>query len=177
MKTTMDNLESQLYEDSSQFHQLVKKTKRGLDSAGKLKEFNSLSSIEDKVSFLEKNGYCNVDLKPEVISPNLEAALKLKDEGNKLFKVPKSTGQNFISHPIRYLFLQEGRYAEARDVYTQCLQHFPVDHANPDKNKDYAIVWANRSACLEHGGLHEAVLHDIDMAFKYGYPRELHFKV
>ena len=62
-------------------------------------------------------------------------------------------------------------------MYTTALQHCPFDSSDIKNNKDYATILANRSACTEKMGLHEAVVQDIDYAMKYGYPRHWHYKV
>jgi tetratricopeptide (TPR) repeat protein len=151
----MKSLESVLFEDSGLFHQHVKKTKKTLEGPN-IKEFESLPNLTDKIHFVQKNG---PKMEPKVtqIIPDLEKSMALKEEGNKLFK--------------------EGRGPEARDKYTQSLQCYPVNKDNIEDNKEYSIILANRSAALDQGGLFEAALQDIDLAFKYGYPREFHFKV
>jgi len=88
---------------------------------------------------------------------DLEKALELKEEGNKLFK--------------------NGQHKEARDVYTKSLQFCPVDYEHPAENKDFAIILANRSAALEIGKMFQPCNQDINMALKYGYPRNLQYKV
>ena len=64
-----------------------------------------------------------------------------------------------------------------RDRYTKAVQHCPLDITDVASNKDYAIILANRSACTDKIGLFEAAVQDIDDALKYGYPRQLHYKV
>ena len=62
-------------------------------------------------------------------------------------------------------------------MYTKALMYCPFNENDVTKNKDFAIILANRSAALEAGNCHEGVIKDIDLAIKYGYPRELYFKV
>jgi hypothetical protein len=39
------------------------------------------------------------------------------------------------------------------------------------------LKWYFRSAALDGAGLYAAAIHDIDMALKFGYPRELWYKI
>ena len=83
--------------------------------------------------------------------------MKFKEEGNTLFK--------------------NNSPQDAKDMYTKALMYCPFDENDLKNNKDYAIILANRSAALEKLRCHEGVAEDIDLALKYGYPRELYFKV
>ena len=91
------------------------------------------------------------------IKPDLEKALKFKEEGNKCFKA--------------------GQGQDAKDWYTKALQYCPFDANNLEKNKEYSIILANRSAVLDQNGMYDAALQDIDLALKCGYPKELKFKI
>ena len=91
------------------------------------------------------------------ILKRLDDALKFKEEGNKLFK--------------------NGSPQDAKDMYTKALMYCPFNENDLKNNKDYAIILANRSAALENLSCFEGVTEDIDLALKYGYPRELYFKV
>ena len=150
MKNT--SIEHLFYSDGGVFHQHVKKVKKNLD----VKEFDKLTNFGEKVQHVKKSG---IQLEPEVthITKNLEKALELKDQGNKLFKERK---------PI-----------EAKDFYTKALMHCPFNNEDPSNNKEYSIILANRSAALDQAYLFEAALQDIDLALKCGYPKELKFKV
>lgn len=155
MPDSMKNLpsiEHLFYNDSGLFHQHVKKTKKAIDT----KVFDGLHNLEEKVNHLEKVG---AQLKPKGkhINPNIEEAMKFKEEGNKLFKA--------------------GRLGEAKDMYTKSLMYCPFNKEEPANNKEYSIILANRSACLDTMGLYESALDDIDCALKYGYPKELKFKI
>ena len=44
-------------------------------------------------------------------------------------------------------------------------------------NKDYSVFFANRSAAFDHVGRFAACVHDIDESLKFGYPRELWYKI
>ena len=89
--------------------------------------------------------------------PDLKMALHFKEEGNKLYK--------------------ENRMKEAREFYTKGLQIYPLNYDTPADNKDYSIILANRAATMEITGPYDSVLQDVDLAFKYGYPKEMYFKV
>ena len=78
---------------------------------------------------------------------------------------------------ILLLGVQENRFRDARDAYTKSLQVCPLDTADEANNKEYSIILANRSATLDSGRFYNACVQDIDLAFKYGYPRNLQFKV
>ncbi len=72
---------------------------------------------------------------------------------------------------------QERKLAEAKALYTQSLLYCPFNKEEPEKNKEYSIILANRSACLDALCLYESALQDISLALKYGYPKELKFKI
>ena len=88
---------------------------------------------------------------------DLTSAMALKEEGNRFYK--------------------EGLYKEARDAYTRSLQSFPGSPGSGSSGAEYAIVLANRSAALDAGMVWDGVVRDIDLAFEYGYPKHLHFKI
>ena len=66
---------------------------------------------------------------------------------------------------------------DARNMYTKSLQIYPVNYDKPSENKDFAIILANRAATLDQTGPYHASVQDVEMAFKYGYPKEMYFKV
>merc|ERR1719239_1503470 len=76
-------------------------------------------------------------------------------------------------------FFRENNFGEAYVHYTKALQYCPVDESTPmdPSNKPYSIILANRSAAMDRAGLFAACIHDIDMALKFGYPREFWYKV
>ncbi len=41
----------------------------------------------------------------------------------------------------------------------------------------FFVIISNRSATLDQTGPYHACLQDVEMAFKYGYPKEMYFKV
>merc|ERR1712121_598091 len=59
------------------------------------------------------------------------------------------------------------------------IQHCPVNEENPEDpiNRDYSIMLANRSAAMDGAGLYDACIKDIDRSLKFGYPRELWYKI
>lgn len=148
-------MESLLFEDGGNFDLHVKKTRRLLDA--KVKQFEALSSIVSKAKYLREHGPSFDIVPPFKPLFDLEKSMAYKEEGNKLFK--------------------QNRHNEAKDLYTKSLQCYPVNHQDDGCNKDFAITYANRSATFDHGNLFQAAIQDIDLAFKYGYPRELHFKI
>ena len=82
VKQSLDHL---FYSDGSIFHQNVKKVKKTID----MKEFAKLTKFSEKVEFVKKTGISpgmfTFD-KVNIVKPNMEEALKLKDIGNALFK-------------------------------------------------------------------------------------------
>ena len=91
------------------------------------------------------------------ITKSLDDAMKFKEEGNNLFK---SNSQQ-----------------DAKDMYTKALMYCPFDENDLKSNKDYAIILANRSAALENLNCYEGVVEDIDLALKYGYPKDSYYMV
>ena len=77
-KKPLDHL---FYSDGSLFHQNVKKVKKSID----MKEFGQLAKFAEKVEFVKKTGIIPA-AKVNVVKPDIEEALKLKDMGNALFK-------------------------------------------------------------------------------------------
>lgn len=148
----MSQIRHLFFEYEGKFHQHIRKAKKALD----LKAFESLSNMTEKVQFIKKSEF-NLKPKVDLIKVDLETALKFKDEGNKLFKA--------------------GQLMEAKDLYTKALMYCPFNMEEPEKNKEYSIILANRSACLDTVGLYEAALQDIELALKCGYPKELKFKI
>jgi len=100
------------------------------------------------------------EVKAQASIKNLDEALKLKEEGNDFYRNKK--------------------YGDAYNCYTQALVYCPVQE-EPDPacpaNKQYSIILANRSAALDGAGLYAACIRDIDMALKFGYPREFWYKI
>jgi tetratricopeptide (TPR) repeat protein len=139
----------------SELHRNLQKVVAALDVSA----VHAARTMEDRVALCMKTfrqeGVVSVDMAQS--RKDLNEALKLKKEGNNLFK--------------------EGHYKEARDTYTKSLQRCPVDYDKPESNKEYAIILANRAATLEAGRMWASCLQDVQMAFKYGYPRNLHYKV
>ena len=72
----------------------------------------------------------------EMPEKSFDKARECKEKGNELFKAMQ--------------------YGEARDMYTKALQHFPYGGEGPDQ--EYAILFANRSAALEHGRIFKACI-------------------
>ncbi len=91
------------------------------------------------------------------MTKSLESASTFKEEGNAHFKT--------------------GKYLEARDSYTRSILLCPVDYSSPENNVEFAIFLANRSAALEACRMFVACQQDIEMALKYGYPKNFQYKV
>ncbi|TRY69080.1 hypothetical protein TCAL_06839 [Tigriopus californicus] len=122
----------------------------------KLEEFNNSELVDFFLSQGTIPDCSEISLQP-TLKQDLSVAKSLKDEGNRLFK--------------------EGRHLEAREKYTASICAYPVDWSNPSSNTEFAITLANRSATMDAAGSYEACVNDIDMALKYGYPKNLQYKV
>jgi len=122
----------------------------------KLNEYQGFHNLPfvNKVGFMKQNA---PDIKPKVakILKRLDDAMKFKEEGNKLLK--------------------NNSPQDAKDMYTKALMYCPF-YENA-LNKDYAIILANRSAALENLNCYEGVVEDIDLALKYGYPKDSYYMV
>merc|ERR1719334_1509292 len=126
----------------------------------KLKQFGGLTQTQEQAEYVIGLGGKE--------GPKVEAATSVRDiEKAREFK---EKGNNFY---------RQNNYQEAVKNYTMAIQYCPVDEANPadPKNKDYSIFFANRSAAFDGAGLYEACIHDIDRSLKFGYPRELWYKI
>eukprot|EP00092_Neocalanus_flemingeri_P004085 GFUD01004397.1.p1 GENE.GFUD01004397.1~~GFUD01004397.1.p1 ORF type:complete len:687 (+),score=157.59 GFUD01004397.1:181-2241(+) len=159
VQSKMGKFEGVLFAEGGDFDVYYRKIKKNVNS-DKLKQFGVLNTPEDRAKFL-------VDL-PEIDSINVEAAtsirnlekaLEFKEKGNDFFRLRT--------------------YGEAFKNYTQALQHCPVNEENPEDpiNRDYSIMLANRSAAMDGAGLYDACIKDIDRSLKFGYPRELWYKI
>jgi tetratricopeptide (TPR) repeat protein len=90
-------------------------------------------------------------VKPVYSEKDLEAAKKLKDEGNNAF--------------------QKKWYKQAHSLYSTSMVKSPCN------NDTYAYSMANRSACNYYLGEAQHCIADIDIALKSGYPPQLHYKL
>ncbi|XP_045785963.1 SET and MYND domain-containing protein 4 [Maniola jurtina] len=86
------------------------------------------------------------------VKKDLEKARQFKDEGNKA--------------------VQKGDWAKALQLYSQSLIHMPQK-----ETEDLSIVYANRSAALNHLEQYEDALCDIKRSLTLGYPRHLRYKI
>lgn len=157
VQVKMESFENVLYSPEGEFANSFKSIRQRI-SQEKLNKFCSLTT-EAQLKFLQEIPETNLKVSPTDSIKNLEKALEFKEQGNDFFR--------------------SNNYGEAYKFYTKALQHCPVDELNPadPKNKQYSIIWANRSAALDGAGLYAACIHDIDTALKFGYPRELWYKI
>jgi len=153
----MDPLETVLYSADGTFAKSCKSIRQRF-SGDKLKKFAD-SSVEERLNLLQDVPEAEFNVEPSESIRNLEKALEYKEQGNEFYRNKK--------------------YGDAYKFYTKALQHCPVVENEPmdPKNRQYSIIWANRSAALDGAGLYAACIHDIDMALKFGYPRELWYKI
>ncbi|XP_053601074.1 SET and MYND domain-containing protein 4 [Plodia interpunctella] len=86
------------------------------------------------------------------VEKDFEKAKSLKDEGNKA--------------------VQKGDWAMALVMYSQSLLQMPAK-----ETEELSIVYANRSAALNHLEQYEDALDDIKRCLALGYPRHLRYKV
>lgn len=156
--TNMSKYEGVLFSEGSKFASYYAKIKKHV-SGDKLKQF-VVKNTEDQIKFLLDVPDIH-EVKAEVSGSikNLEKALEFKEQGNDFFR--------------------QRNYGEAFKFYTKAIQHCPVDESKPEDpaNKDFSIMFANRSAAMDGAGLYAACIHDIDTSLKFGYPRELWYKI
>jgi len=157
---TMGKFDGVLFAEGGELAQFYGRVKKSV-AGEKLKQFGGLAKAEEQAKFV-------LSLLPAVELPKVEASTSIidiekareyKEKGNDLFR--------------RNMFI------EAMEQYTLAIQHCPVNEENPEDpiNKDYSIFFANRSAAMDHAGRFESCIHDIDLSLKYGYPRELWYKI
>lgn len=117
------------------------------------------SSAAERIKILGALSDGGFDVKAHGSIKDEAKALEFKEMGNQKFR--------------------ENNFGEAFKFYTQAIQHCPVNLENPEDpaNKQYSIIWGNRSAALDGVGLYGACIHDVQMALKFGYPRELWYKL
>ena len=156
---TMGKYQGVVFGESGDFQEYFKKIKKNV-CGEKLKHLAGLSSAEERARYLLALPDINT-ISTQANQPifSLEKALALKEKGNDFFR--------------------QHNYGEAFKHYTQALQHCKINEAEPGDvgNKDYSIILANRSAALDGAGLYEACIRDIDRSIKFGYPKELWYKI
>ncbi|CAH2247975.1 SET and MYND domain-containing protein 4 [Pararge aegeria] len=86
------------------------------------------------------------------VKKDFEKALQLKDEGNKA--------------------VQKGDWAKALQMYNQSMVYMPQK-----ETEELSIIYANRSAALNHLQQYEDALTDIKRSLSMSYPRHLRYKV
>jgi len=148
-----------LFEESGPFSTYYKGIKKQV-SGDKLKNFVTLGKAEEQIKFLlDLQGVLDIKVEAAPSIKNLEKALSFKEEGNDHFR--------------------RNMFREAIQAYTKAIQYCPVDEGKPEdpKNRDYSIFFANRSAAMDGAGLYAACIHDIDVSLKFGYPKELWYKI
>merc|ERR1711936_9460 len=159
VQSKMGKFESFLFSEGGDFDTYYKTIKKQL-SGDRLKQFGVLKDPEERAKVLLSLPEINsikVEATPSI--RNLEKALEIKEKGNDFFR--------------------QRNYGEAFKHYTQALQHCPVNEDKPEDpiNRDYSIMLANRSAATDGAGLYDACIKDIDCSLKFGYPRELWYKI
>ncbi|XP_041974587.1 SET and MYND domain-containing protein 4 isoform X2 [Aricia agestis] len=121
--------------------------------------FANLESNASRVSYLHglpavRDYDLSSDVNSDEISvrKDLEKALRLKDEGNQA--------------------VQKGDWVKSLQLYTRSLMYVPKKDSD-----ELAIVYANRSAALNHLEQYEDALDDIKRCLSLAYPRHLRYKV
>ncbi|XP_046968882.1 SET and MYND domain-containing protein 4 [Vanessa cardui] len=125
--------------------------------------FANLESNSKRVSYLSSLPLIkNYDLSTDVseiqvggdfpVKKEFEKARALKDEGNKA--------------------VQKGDWVKSLQLYNQSLLFMPQK-----ESEELSIVYANRSAALNHLEQFEDALSDIQRCISLGYPRHLRYKV
>jgi len=155
----MRKFEGLLFTEGGDFDIYYRKLKKNV-SGEKLNQFGTLDKPVERAKFLLGLPAIN-SIKVEAAASirDLEKALEFKEKGNDFFR--------------------QRNYGEAFKHYTQAIQHCPVNEEKPEDlvNKDYSIMLANRSAAMDGAGLYDACIKDIDRSLKFGYPRELWYKI
>jgi len=153
----MESFDDILFTKDGEFSKIYKsiRTKISADQLDKL----SNSSSEQKIKFLATLPLPQFKVSACRTAKNLEKALEFKELGNEQFRL--------------------NQFGEAYNLYTKALLNCPVDEDNPTdpNNKQFSIFLANRSAALDKAGLYAACIKDIDTALKFGYPRDLWYKI
>jgi len=155
----MGKFEGLLFTEGGDFDIYYRKLKKDV-IGDKLKQFGSLDNPEERAKFLlGLPDINNIIVEAAASIRDLEKALEFKEKGNDFFR--------------------QRNYGEAFKNYTQAIQHCPVNEENPEDpiNRDYSIMLANRSAAMDGAGLYDACIKDIDRSLKFGYPRELWYKI
>ncbi|CAH2068307.1 unnamed protein product, partial [Iphiclides podalirius] len=141
------------------FHETINNS---LDDVSR-NNFANLESNSKRVSYL-----CNLpaikayDLSVDIekcqtggdfpVRKDMEKARQLKDDGNKA--------------------VQKGDWAKALQFYSQGMVFVPQK-----ETEELSILYANRSAALNHLEQYEETLADIKRCLSLGYPRHLRYKV
>jgi len=157
--TKMGKFEGALFAEGGDFDLYYKRIKKSI-AGEKLKQFAALSEPEERAKFLlGLPDISSIKVEASGSIRNLEKALEFKEKGNDFFR--------------------KHQYGEAFKHYTLAIQHCPVNEENPEDpaNRDYSIMLANRSAAMDGAGLYDACIKDIDRSLKFGYPRELWYKI
>jgi len=155
---TMANFEDVFFTKEGEFNKMYGALRKKISTA-QMAQFDKYTKPEDKVKFLLGLTEARFTVEAATCMKSLEKAMEMKELGNQFFR--------------------ENNFGEAYVHYTKALQYCPVDESTPmdPSNKPYSIILANRSAAMDRAGLFAACIHDIDMALKFGYPREFWYKV
>lgn len=159
VQSKMGKFEGVLFAEGGDFDLYYRKIKKSVNG-DKLKQFGAFNTPEDRANFLlGLPDINNIKVEAATSIRSLEKAVEFKEKGNDFFRVRQ--------------------YGEAFKNYTLAIQHCPVNEENPEDpiNRDYSIMLANRSAAMDGAGLYDACIKDIDRSLKFGYPRELWYKV
>ncbi|XP_071516427.1 SET and MYND domain-containing protein 4-like [Panulirus ornatus] len=171
------------------FSNLIKELK-GLD---KIKEvsshFGPQQSLEDMFSYiwdLEEAHHC---LKPTILNSGKSdtEAERLRTEGNKYYR-RKCLDKALELYNMSIMFAPHPRFTavngDSLDPCHEILSNVKskdiaegIDRSSDDTYGSLALGYANRSAVLLELGQYEKCIKDIDMAFRYGYPKMLHSKL
>jgi len=159
VQSKMGKFEGVLFAEGGDFDIYYKNIKKNV-TGDKLKQFGAINTSEERAKYLLGIPDINA-IKVEAASSirSLEKALEFKEKGNDFFR--------------------KHQYGEAFKHYTLAIQHCPYNEENPEDpaNRDYSIMLANRSAAMDGAGLYDACIKDIDRSLKFGYPRELWYKI
>lgn len=123
------------------------------------KNFCNLSTDEARFEFIHNLESIEEDLKLLEIKDGNEVMVKSAEDANEFKKFGNAE-------------FQASRWDTALNYYNSCYRVTP-----PECTKEMAIILANRSAALFHMERFESALNDIEQSIKFGYPKDLMYKI
>lgn len=129
-------------------------------SNGVTESFGHAKTDADRVAFALDLPFItqNFYIEQEFSGKSSSEAGKWRDKGNQLY--------------------QKQNYTEAMECYTKAVLNAPIcSETDSEDDREYSLALANRSAALFQMRQTENALSDIRLALKYGYPKNLEYKL